>query len=546
MEKKNKEYDKIYQERFLNYQPAKYGTPSQSGEMLIIAYDDFMDAMQPFVDWKNRSGIPTTMVSLSSVGTTAEQIKNYVSNYYQQNNLSYLITVGDAAQFPPRYINDGYYGSYIADNDYACVAGNDHYPDIMLGKISAENVNQVVTQVQKFIDYERTPQETAHFSTFVGIGSNEGPGDNWEDDWEHIRNIDHQLQTFTYTAGYEFFEGSHGGLDASGYPTAAMVSSALNSGVGIVNYCGHGDWNTFVTSSFSNNNVTNLTNYNKLPFIFSVACVNGKYNNPQPCFAETWLRAEQNGVATGAVGTLMSTINQPWDPPMCGQDEANRILSIANNGTFIPSFGYLSFCGLMKVLDNYNDIETFNSWLLFGDPSLMVRTTTPQTITALHDTILHAGTTSLEVKSANEGALVTLSNQHKIVAQSTISNGIATLNFSDFSTTDTLDIVMTKFNHLPYESRICFEGSYVCCPGLSDNNILYPNPTTNSITLLVKPALVDGYAYTICDLLGRIIATGEIRSRISEIDVSQYKRGTYVLKIGSPKKTIITRKFIKK
>ena len=59
-----------------------------------------------------------------------------------------------------------------------------------------------------------------------------------------------------------------------------------------------------------------------LPFIFSVACVNGAYHSGE-CFAEAWLKKE-NG---GAVLTLMSTINQSWVPPMRGQDYFNDLLT---------------------------------------------------------------------------------------------------------------------------------------------------------------------------------------------------------------------------
>ena len=52
-------------------------------------------------------------------------------------------------------------------------------------------------------------------------------------------------------------------------------------------------------------------------FIISVACVNGNFVN-STCFAEAWLRAEDNDEPTGAIATLMSTINQSWNPPMRG------------------------------------------------------------------------------------------------------------------------------------------------------------------------------------------------------------------------------------
>ena len=40
-------------------------------------------------------------------------------------------------------------------------------------------------------------------------------------------------------------------------------------------------------------------------------------------FAEAWLR-KSNG---GAAATLMATINQPWTPPMVGQDYMNDLVN---------------------------------------------------------------------------------------------------------------------------------------------------------------------------------------------------------------------------
>ena len=43
----------------------------------------------------------------------------------------------------------------------------------------------------------------------MSVGSQEGPGDDGEYDYEHLRNIsDNKLIPFTYEYVYEFFEGS--------------------------------------------------------------------------------------------------------------------------------------------------------------------------------------------------------------------------------------------------------------------------------------------------------------------------------------------------
>ena len=89
-------FNGIYERNFLNYDEfrgaSRYTPLEEDGKMLIISYGSFMSAMQDFVNWKNMSGIPTEIVNVSSIGTTAAQIKTYVANYYNTNGLTYLLS----------------------------------------------------------------------------------------------------------------------------------------------------------------------------------------------------------------------------------------------------------------------------------------------------------------------------------------------------------------------------------------------------------------------------------------------------------------------
>ena len=479
--KNNRIFDAVYANQFLNYKSLR-GTPiNEEGDILIICPENFMEAMQPYEDWKIRNGYNTEMVTVAAAGNNATAIKTYITNYYNEHNLAFVIIVGDNAQFPTPTVSGN-----KSDNYFTEIAGNDSYPDIILGKISAENVAQVETQVQRFIEYEQNPPETSHFTSFMGIASSQGPGDNNEYDYQHIRNIDNKLQNYTYTSGYELFEGSQGGLDASGNPTASMVTNGVNNGVGIICYCGHGDVQEWVTTGFNNNNVNNLTNVGKLPFIFSVACVNGEYHTGT-CFAEAWLRATYNGQPTGAVGFTGSTINQPWNSPMCAQDEMIDRLVGTTPGDQKFTFGGIFFNGMIKMLDVYNDVSVFRTWILFGDPTLLVRTAVPEQLEVTHNAILPVGVPSVTFSSAVENAKVTITHNNEVVAVGRIVNGEYTLNFPDtYLPTDTLKVLATATNYLPYEGTVTFipnEGPYVIVGdlNLTDDHLTFINNQPNNL-----------------------------------------------------------------
>lgn len=460
-------YDDIYANHFLNYNAVKSTPLQEDGDMLILAPDNFCASMQPYADWKRRNGYAAEIVPLSVAGSTSSAIKNYILQYYNSHNLVYVVLVGDNQQFPTISA-----GGNVSDNYYGELVGNDKYPDVIIGKISAENIDQVTVQVDKFIQYEREPQEGTHFPVFLGISSDQGPGDNNEYDYDHIRNIDNILLGHTYTSGYEMFEGTHGGLDASGNPTASMVSQALNSGVGIINYCGHGAETYWVSSNFGVSNINALTNYNKLPFIISVACVNGDYSG-RTCFAEAWLRASKNGQPTGAVGALMSTINQPWNSPMCAQDRMIELLTGENNVTMKRTYGGIVFNGFIKMLDTYNDYEVTRTWVLFGDPSLLVRTDEPRVLQVNHVDKIRLGMSTVEFSSL-EDARVTLCRGNEILATGNISSGTLTLPLpTDLNVTDTIEVLATAPNHIPYIGIlevIPNDGPFLICQEMTVND----------------------------------------------------------------------------
>ncbi len=445
-------FHNIYDHHFINYNENYRYTPvEENGNMLIISYGDFMDEMQPFIDWKIKSGHPVEVVDVSTIGG-ATDIKQYIDDYYNDNGLTFVLLIGDSQQVPSSTI-----GGVDSDVDYSYVAGDDHYPDLFVGRFSAETEAHVVTQVQRVLDYEQNPSaDTAWYTKAMGIASSEGTGDDGEYDFEHMRNIgDNKLVPFTYNYAHEFFDGSQGGNDATGNPNSTMVADAINTGVTIINYTGHGSTSSWATSGFSSNNVANLTNTGKLPFIFSVACVNGNFVNSY-CFAEAWMRAEYNDQPSGAIATLMSTINQSWSPPMRGQDEMNDILSEAYGDNIKRTFGGISMNGCMNMNDVYGSAgdDMTDTWTIFGDPSLEIRTAIPQELTVTHPASLFLGATSMLVTCDANGSMATLSMDGQIIGSAIVDGGTAEITFEALSVIGTADFVVTSFNYIPYISTI--------------------------------------------------------------------------------------------
>ena len=458
------EIQAIYENHFINFNESltKYTPTVETGQLLIICHDAFMSAMQPFVNWKKQIGRPTTMVGTSTAGTTAAAIKTYIQNQYNaNNNITHVLLVGDVAQIPGNTYSAGSYGGK-SDNMYGQVAGNDLYNDIIVGRFSAENESHVTTQVNKVIHYERDINASDTWLPIgQGISKNEGAGGGHygEADYQHIDNIRDDLLDYNYTTVHRDYLGVSG-VSSS----AAIVSEHINQGVSIINYCNHGSPTSWGVFSYSNSHVNALTNVHKLPIIWSVACNNGQYDyGSQPCFGETWLRANNNNnpeQPTGAIGGMFSYISQPWQPPMYGQDEMVDVLVESYSNNIKRTLGGCSYDGNMKILDQYGQSQseakgTYLAWILFGDPTLTLRNAVPQNMNVSHASSMNSTATSFTVNATNgNGALATLTRNNEIMGSATINNGTANITFSAPNTTGTATLTVFGYNKITYIATI--------------------------------------------------------------------------------------------
>jgi hypothetical protein len=478
-----REFESIYSNRFLNFAATRYTPLEEQGRMIVIAHDTFVDAIMPYVDWKNQKGIPTTIYPVSTIGNNATAIKNFIQSEYDlDDGLIFLQLVGDAAQIPTFTVGGG--GS---DPSYSLLAGNDAYGDIFVGRFSAENVAQVETQVERTIHYERDMNETdTWLSSGFGVASSEGAGigHGGLSDIQHQNLIRGYLLDYTYTHVDQIY--------APG-ATSAQVSNAVNAGRSYGNYTGHGSNTSWSTSGFSNTNVNALTNDYKLPYIVSVACVNGNFTGTT-CFAEAWLRATNNttGAPTGAIAMYASTVNQSWAPPMSGQLEVANLLVSEQKSTI----GGLFFNGSFQMIDDYasQGPNEFKNWHIFGDASLQVRTATPEAIAANHMDETFIGLDYFEVSTDTPDLLVAITKDGEILASGyTGTDGNISLNF-DEPPIEPMDLTLTitghnKKTYITPISVIPSEGPYVVIHEINvlgsgdDNSVIYGDTATLNVRL---------------------------------------------------------------
>jgi hypothetical protein len=358
---RSRAFHQLYSHQFLNYDSySRYDPLDEDGELLIVAHDPWVPYVQPLMAHKSSIGMTTELVPVSAVGNDADSIKALIQDRFDDGDLAFVLLVGDAEDVAsPDYVMYDEVGP--SDPTYSLLAGNDTYPDIMVGRLSAETAEHVMTQVERIIEYEQLPATGVQwFWQGTGIASDEGPGDDGEMDFEHIENIRVLLLAHGYTHVDQFYD-----------PGAAVadVRDALNNGRGIVNYCGHGGPGGWSTGSFSIWHVDALINDNMLPFIFSVACGTGSFQG-QTCLGEAFLRATHGSEPTGGIGFFGGSLSQAWSEPMEAQDEFNDLLV---EEAYV-SYGTLCYAGCCSMMDEYAEGggHMFMTWHVFGDPSVRV------------------------------------------------------------------------------------------------------------------------------------------------------------------------------
>ena len=440
----SRDFAPLYENHFVNWQNQRYTPVSDSfGKLLVICHTNYMSTILPYVNWKIQKGIPTELVQWSTIGTTAAQLQTYIKNRYTADpTIAYVQLVGDAPQIPS--LSSGGGGS---DPSFSLVAGTDNYPDIFIGRFSAETTAQVTAQINKAIVYERdvTTSDT-WLSKALGIASAEGggsQGDNGESDIQHMNNIRTKLLNYGYSSVDQIYDPG---------ASAATVTTNVNAGRGFMNYVGHGSDTSWSTTGFNNTNATNLTNGNKTPFIMDVACVNGNFVS-MTCFAEAWLR-NANG---GAVAMYASSINQSWNSPMLAEDEVTILVTTEAKYTT----GGLYYNGSCKMMDTYGNttgsdgVNMFKTWHIFGDASLTARTKTPIAMAVTHPSNIISGTSSISVSTGVNNTLVAITYNNIIYGRGfTNSSGNATITLTS-PPTGVLNYTITASAH----NRVTYVGT---------------------------------------------------------------------------------------
>jgi hypothetical protein len=285
-------------------------SPLQTEEYIIITNDTMQSTFQSLADWKagyvNGTGVYTvSWITANYTGVdNAEKVRNFIKDWYTNHGTKYVLLGGDVAAVPYRgfYIYAGGYADYdmLADMYFRCLDGTfnddgdsywaeptdgvDWYPEVAVGRASAETVSEAQNFVNKVIAYDQAekPKRALLHQSRVMSGNN--PDSRclaWNcDDWlPGDFNIDYLFEEDGTVTKAVWIE--HWGLN----PIVVAHIGHGNTSIYYINY--------EPTVSWYNSDVASLTN-TFWPWTTSVACICGQIE-ANDCLAEAYVKDADNG-----------------------------------------------------------------------------------------------------------------------------------------------------------------------------------------------------------------------------------------------------------
>ena len=356
-------------------------------DLLILTHkkpdgEDFVAALQPLVKHKNATGMPTKLLTLEEIYETPpfrgyehpEIIKKAIADARLRWGIRYVMLVGDSDRFPVRYIrlydlghwghgfapSDLYYAdlfktnggfdSWDMDGDglYGEGQGNfptdmndlnqdqvDLLPDVAVGRVPVSSVAELETYVKKVILYETTADPSWTKKALLVSGNYQWSNATSDKIGNHLSGAGYTLQKLYHDAVWP------GTTEQQRWP---MIEAALDAGVGIVSYVGHGAGVGVGQSDgglwggwYRHFRIPTLANEGKLPIIFSAACETAMFHYGKGPYFAKWGYVHQ---------TEVSPPKYRWAPePISYSPEAYDVDAFAEHFLVKGEEGAVAFIG---------------------------------------------------------------------------------------------------------------------------------------------------------------------------------------------------------
>lgn len=166
---------------------------------------------------------------------------------------------------------------------------------------------------------------------------------------------------------------------------------------------------------------------------------------------------------------------------------------------------------------------TADTWILFGDPSLVVFTDNPSAMTVTHAPDITKGATEFIVNCNVASALISLTVGGEILATTYSNAGANTITFSAplNTTSATMPLTVPAQNKVTYLADVSILTTSL--NNITDNNNadIYLNPLTNNIHINMDENIFN---VTVYDISGRVVLQFK---NSKTVNISSLENGVY-------------------
>ncbi|HEB54897.1 MAG TPA: hypothetical protein ENI98_01065, partial [Gammaproteobacteria bacterium] len=296
------------------HEPVDLRNPEQRGNYLIVVPDSLaaFDALQRLVEHRQNTGFSVNVALVEEVYNqfnhgivSPEAIRDYFRYAYEnwgQTEL-YALLVGDGSfdnrdlgklgtnLLPVVHRQMLKYGASASDHWYSLMDDEDQLPDIYLGRLPVNGETDLTNLVDKIIEYESMVDKAEWLNRFLLIG---GTGKLFRDQTEILiretlpAHLDFR-RLYTYRDRNLDVDPFYGGTDE--------LLSMFDEGLALINFMGHGGGAIWADNGlFRIEDVERLNNAGKYPFLTSMTCFTGAFDEPyRQTLSEETLAAERKG-----------------------------------------------------------------------------------------------------------------------------------------------------------------------------------------------------------------------------------------------------------
>lgn len=471
-------------------------------ELMIIIPDneEFLPLADSVKLFRTKQGIPTEIFTVSQCGgNDGPTIRNFIRHAFYNWDMppAAVLILGDHYADPTRgvvsYTMDNHpggssYNPYISDHAYA-VMGNTHMPEIIMGRITGRDYDEMYRMIKKDLDFERTPPTNPSYYdqpvTAMGFQlerwfqlCSEVVNGFWEyelgkhpvrinavyqgtpgSQWSTYENTNTVLNYFGPN-GCNYVPRTMSHLtDWSG--TGNKVNEAINNGAFIVQHRDHGAEELWGEPGYSIGYINRLVNPD-LTYVMSCNCLTGRfnYNTDQGCFTEVFHR-HQHG-ALGLIAATQVSYSFVNDVYVWGMYDNLWPEFLPTYGTWhetnflLPAFGNAAgkyFLRQSSWTDNGVKEITYYLFHQHGDPYMNLYSEVPQPLNVEMLPVLVAGSNQYQVK-ADEGATICLTANGQIIGLDYGTGNTQTITVTPQEVGTRVMLTIKKQNYYRYEHEL--------------------------------------------------------------------------------------------